>query len=117
MSENRPTIEVREGEPKIPTEFYNIKSGPEYDRLRGNHIGELLNEKELNLVSAHLTAEGKNRLIIEGRGDVAVLDISPEGWSEILNGLKMDENETMEQIKRALTELDFITWDKLGSGH
>jgi len=104
----KPTIENR------PTEYFNIsESHPEY---MGKLIGEILNET--NGPSLYITREGGRRLTRSGQGDIVIMDISNKGWAAINNIVQaLGPETTIKNISRALTEADFITWDKPSSGN
>lgn len=103
----------------IPNEYFNI--APENPDLKGNLIGEIINEG--GKPSLHLSLPDKDkkrpsrRQSTHGNGDILVMDISRLGWEKIegvITGLGPDA--TMAQVANALTQQDFITWDRPSTG-
>ena len=97
----------------IETEYFHIS--PNHPELRGDLVGEIANEPEGP--GLHLAAPGRMRLVQHGRGDVVITGISRKGWEELTKVLDGLRNPTMDDIKRAITALDFIAWDKPSTGH
>src|SRR5437763_34621 len=93
--------------PGEPTEYYDIaKDNPE---LKGDLVGEIINDN--GKPSLHLRVPGKGQILTQqGQGDIVVMDISRDGWSEILNTVEaLGPEASIQDVKRKLVETDFLT--------
>ncbi len=98
---------------QLPTEYLSID--PSHAEFVGTFDCEILDE--MSGPSFHLAISPEKRLSKHGKGDVVITGISRKGYEEIqkvLGGL--GPQATMADVKRALTALSFITWDKPWTG-
>ena len=96
-----------------PTEYFDISHFRQ--ELKGNLVGEILNEH--GKPTLHLSIRPEQRMSKQGSGDIVILNISRLGWEKIGGVVaSLGPDATMVQVSNALTQQDFITWDRPSNG-
>jgi hypothetical protein len=98
----------KEGEGFQPTEYFHIS--PEHPELRGEKILEINNVEEPTTY-----IRGGKSLTQQGRGDIVIQNISDAGIARVRE--LIERVDDMDQVRRILTEADFIGWEKPFTGN